>query len=179
VEAAIDRMGGMLDQLYDLARSRIGDGIAIQSVPGDLGELIGTVVQEAELRGKGIPLELAVDGDARGTWDLTRVSRIAANLIANALQHGDKAAGIRVAVDGHDPNAVTFSVTNGGVIPPDLLPTIFEPFRRGNTSSHKGLGLGLYIVREIALVHGGTVDVTSTPATGTRFTVQLPRHVTA
>lgn len=179
VDAAIDRMGGMLDQLYDLARSRIGEGIAIQSAPGDLGELINTVVQEAELRGKGMPLELRVDGDARGTWDLTRVSRIAANLIANALQHGDKGTGIRVAITGHDPNLVTLSVSNAGVIPADLLPVIFEPFRRGTTSSHKGLGLGLYIVREIATVHGGTVEVTSTPEAGTCFTVRLPRHVTA
>ena len=178
VDAAIDRMGGMLDQLYDLARSRIGEGIAIQSVPGDLGELIGTVVQEAELRGKGLPLELVVNGDARGTWDLARLSRIAANLISNALQHGDKGSGIRVAIDGRDPNNVTFSVTNAGVIPPDLLPTIFEPFRRGTTSSHKGLGLGLYIVREIATVHGGTASVTSTAQAGTCFTVRLPRHVT-
>jgi signal transduction histidine kinase len=179
VEAAIDRMGGMLDQLYDLARSRIGEGIAIDSEAGDLGELINTVAQEVELRGKGVPLELAVVGDARGTWDLTRVARIAANLISNALQHGDKASGIRIAIDGRDPSTVTFTVTNAGVIPPDLLPTIFEPFRRGTTSSHKGLGLGLYIVREIATVHGGTVDVTSTAAAGTCFTVRLPRHVNA
>ena len=52
------------------------------------------------------------------------------------------------------------------------------PFRRGATSSHKGLGLGLYIVREIATVHGGTVEVTSTAQAGTCFTVRLPRHVT-
>ncbi len=179
VDAAIDRMGGMLDQLYDLARSRIGEGIAIQAVPGDLGELLGTVVQEVELRGKGVPIELAVDGDARGTWDLTRVSRLAANLISNALQHGEKGSGIRVAVDGRDARTITFTVTNGGVIPEDLLPTIFEPFRGGSTSTHKGLGLGLYIVREIALVHGGTVEVTSSKDAGTCFTVKLPRHVTA
>lgn len=179
VEAAIDRMGGMLDQLYDLARSRIGEGIAIQSTPGDLGVLIGSVVKEVELRGKGVPIELAVQGDARGTWDLTRVSRIAANLISNALQHGDKAHGIRVAIDGRSPDSITLTVTNAGMIPEELLPTIFEPFRRSTTSSHKGLGLGLYIVREIALVHGGTVEVTSTQQAGTCFTVRLPRHVVA
>lgn len=179
VEAAIDRMGGMLDQLYDLARSRIGEGIALQLQAGDLATVIGTVFQEAELRGKGVTLELGVEGDARGTWDLSRVSRIAANLIANALQHGTKGAAIRVAIDGTDPGWVTFSVSNTGVIPADLLPTIFEPFRRGSTSSHKGLGLGLYIVREIALVHGGSVEVVSTEETGTKFSVRLPRHVTA
>ncbi len=107
------------------------------------------------------------------------MSRIAANLIANALQHGDKASGIRIAIDGRDPSSVVFSVSNAGVIPPDLIPSIFETFRRGTTSSHKGLGLGLYIVSEIATVHGGTVEVTSTAATGTCFTVRLPRHVTA
>jgi two-component system sensor histidine kinase/response regulator len=179
VESAIDRMSGMLDQLYDLARTRIGEGIGLDSMPGDLGEIVGSVVKEAELRGKGTPIELAIDGDPRGTWDLTRVSRVASNLIANALQHGDRASGVRIAIDGRSPNTVTLAVANAGVIPGDLLPTIFEPFRRGANSKHKGLGLGLFIVREIAAAHGGRVDVTSAAATGTRFEVVLPRHVPA
>jgi two-component system sensor histidine kinase/response regulator len=176
VEAAIDRMGGMLDQLYDLARTRVGNGIPIDPAPGDLGALVQTVVNEAELRRGTSTLEVAMTGDVTGTWDLTRVSRLAANLVTNALQHGEKSARVAVRLDGTDPDAIVLAVENAGVIPTDLLPQIFEPFRRGATST-KGLGLGLYIVREIATVHGGSVSVTSTPNTGTRFEVRLPRHV--
>lgn len=176
IEAAIDRMSGMLDQLYDLARTRVGNGIPIDPRPGDLGALVQTVVNEAELRRGTTKLEIDMAGDVKGTWDLTRVSRLAANLVSNALQHGDKSAPVAVRLDGTDPESILLAVENAGVIPTDLLPQIFEPFRRG-PSSTKGLGLGLYIVREIATVHGGSVSVTSTPATGTRFEVRLPRHV--
>jgi signal transduction histidine kinase len=176
VEAAIDRMSGMLDQLYDLARTRVGNGIAIDPKPGDLGAMLQTVVSEAELRRGTTKLEINVSGDVTGTWDLTRVSRLAANLVTNALQHGDRSAPVAVRLDGTDPEAIVLAVENAGVIPGDLLPQIFEPFRKGPASS-KGLGLGLYIVREIANVHGGSVSVTSTPGTGTRFEVRLPRHV--
>ncbi len=178
VEAAIDRMSGMLDQLYDLARTRVGNGIPIDPKPGDLGALVQTVVNEADLRRGNTKLEIDMSGDVTGTWDLTRVSRLAANLVTNALQHGDRTAPVAVRLDGTDPDAVVLAVENAGVIPNDVLPLIFEPFRRGSKSS-KGLGLGLYIVREIANVHGGSVSVTSTPTTGTRFEVRLPRHVPA
>jgi two-component system sensor histidine kinase/response regulator len=178
VEGAIDRMSGMLDQLYDLARTRVGTGIPIDPKPGDLGALVETVVNEADLRRGTSKLEVAIAGDVTGTWDLTRLSRLAANLVGNALQHGEKTAPISVKLDGTDPDAIVLAVENGGVIPAVLLPDIFEPFRRGSTSS-KGLGLGLFIVREIANVHGGSVSVTSTQASGTRFVVRLPRHVPA
>jgi two-component system sensor histidine kinase/response regulator len=177
MENAIDRMSGMLDQLNDLARTRIGEGLALHAMPGNLGELVHSVVQEAELRGKGTPFEVSVDGDPSGTWDLTRVSRLAANLVSNALQHGDRSSGVRINIDGTGRDTVKLAVANAGVIPPDLLPNIFEPFRRGTTSKHKGLGLGLFIVQEIARAHGGTVAVTSTAASGTRFEVTLARRV--
>ena len=176
VESAIDRMSGMLDQLYDLARTRVGSGIPLDPMPGDMGELVQRVVNEAELRRGNTKLELAMNGDVRGTWDLTRVTRLAANLLANAVTHGDATAPIAVAIDGSDPASLVLVVQNGGVIPSDVLPSIFDPFKRG-ASSAKGLGLGLYIVREIASAHGGAVSVTSTTTDGTRFVVRLPRHV--
>ncbi|HEY4058167.1 MAG TPA: hybrid sensor histidine kinase/response regulator [Kofleriaceae bacterium] len=176
IESAIDRMGGMLDQLYDLARTRVGAGLPLEPKGGDFGQLVQSVVNEAELRkGKGT-VQLDTSGDVKGTWDLTRVTRLAANLVTNAITHGDASAPVVVKLDGNDPSVIILAVQNGGVIPSDVLPVIFEPFRRGNAAA-KGLGLGLYIVREIASAHGGAVSVTSTVATGTRFEVRLPRHV--
>jgi signal transduction histidine kinase len=175
VEGATDRMAAMLDQLYELARARVGGGLVLDPKPGDLGAVVKDVIREAELRRENA-LVLDVAGDPRGTWDLSRLSRVAANLISNAMQHGAGASSVHVVVDGSDQDQVRLAVTNAGVIPAELLPRIFEPFKRGEASTN-GLGLGLYIVREIAAAHGGDVTVTSDPAVGTQFEVRLPRHV--
>jgi signal transduction histidine kinase len=84
-------------------------------------------------------------------------------------------------VDGSDEDRVRLSVHNDGVIAEEVLPRLFDPFRtthvRGAASN--GLGLGLYIVREVVHSHGGTIHVTSTPVEGTTLTIELPRHVPA
>lgn len=176
LERATDRMGALLDQLYELARARVGGGLVLDPKPGDLGAVVKDVIREAELRRENA-LVLDVSGDPRGTWDLPRLSRVAANLISNAMQHGADQSRVRVIVDGRDPVHVKLAVANDGVIPPELLPRIFEPFKRGGEATSNGLGLGLYIVREIAAAHGGEVTVTSDATAGTQFEVRLPRHV--
>jgi signal transduction histidine kinase len=94
-------------------------------------------------------------------------------LLSNAIAHGT--GDIRIAVDDAGDH-VTLSVHNRGTpIPPNLIPTIFEPFSRGSTNE-LGLGLGLYIVSEILRSHGGTVGVTSTIDGGTLFTTRWPRQ---
>jgi signal transduction histidine kinase len=108
-------------------------------------------------------------------WDLARVGRIATNLIGNAVNHGNREGGVRVQLDGRAAEEVRLVVHNQGAIPSEMLPRIFEPFRRGPERRCDGLGLGLFIVREIARAHGGDVSVTSTSSDGTRFEVRLPR----
>ena len=176
LESATARMTTILDQLYDLARTRLGEGIPLDRSPGDLATIVRDVVREGEIKKGERTLSFEVVGDARGTWDMTRLSRVAANLVANALTHGAKDGAIRVVVDGTQPDRVRLTVRNAGAIPAETLPVIFEPFRRGaSPSSSQGLGLGLYIVREITVAHGGEVTVTSTADTGTTFEVSLPR----
>ena len=175
IQTAALRATALLDDLYDLARMRLGAGIILERTHGDLAHVVGDVVREAELRSTEHKLALDTRGDATGEWDLSRISRIATNLVSNALMHGDQRGTIEVAIDGSQPDAVTLAVHNGGSIPTELLPRIFEPFRRG-THRSEGLGLGLYIVRELASAHGGAVSVTSTPDAGTRFEVWLPRR---
>ena len=79
--------------------------------------------------------------------------------------------------DGTRSDAVLLSVTNGGVIPPEVLPSIFDPFRRGGRTSARaeGLGLGLYIVQQIVLAHGGTVEAHTLAGEKTEFRVTVPR----
>jgi signal transduction histidine kinase len=121
-------------------------------------------------------LRLDVTGDVIGSWDTDRLGRVASNLVGNAVAHGgDGPVHVRLSDQGEQ---VALEVHNRGApIDPQVLPVLFEPFRRGDTS-HKGLGLGLYIVREIVRAHQGSVDVRSTAAEGTTFTVRLPKPPT-
>jgi two-component system sensor histidine kinase/response regulator len=175
VGAATERMEQMIDQLYDVARTRLGEGIQVERSAVDLAQVVEAVVREAELRSDKRTLRFEARGDTRGCWDRPRISRVAANLIANALMHGAAGTPITVGIDGSNSAEVRLTVHNGGQIPPDVLPQIFEPFRRGTTGKTPGLGLGLYIVREITLAHGGRVNVTSTAQQGTLFEIVLPR----
>jgi len=97
--------------------------------------------------------------------------------LGNALQHGDAGDCVQVEVDGAKADAVVITVANSGTIPPDLLPQLFDPFRGAQRQAGRaeGLGLGLYIVQQIVLAHGGSVDVTSGEHNRTIFTVSIPR----
>ena len=115
-----------------------------------------------------------------GEWDAARLRQVVSNLVANAIEHGSDATAVDVFVmdEGSD---VVIAVKNDGVpISPSALPTLFDPFVRASDVSAKhqprGVGLGLYIARQIVIAHGGTIVVDSSGTTGTIFTVRLPRH---
>ena len=106
--------------------------------------------------------------------DPARIGQLAANLIMNAVTHGAPGMPIEVSAST-DEEAFTFSVANGGIpIPPEARAQLFQPFFRGAIRrSQHGLGLGLFIVSEIAKAHGGTMDVASSEDE-TRFTFKMP-----
>jgi signal transduction histidine kinase len=81
-------------------------------------------------------------------------------------------------MDGTDESRVVLSVTNDGVIAPEILPHLFDPFRGGprDPARGEGLGLGLYIVQQLVLAHGGAIDVESGPRGRTTFRVSVPRR---
>jgi PAS domain S-box-containing protein len=176
--ASGQRMTRMIDQLLDFTRARVGGGIQVHRHDLSLGELCGQVIGELELAFPDLQIELEVAGDPAGSWDPDRLQQVISNLVANAGQHGEPEAGVRVRVDGRRADSVFLEVHNQGAIPPALLPTLFDPFSgaRARRAPARGLGLGLYIVKELVRAHGGVVDVVSTPADGTTFTVALPRQ---
>jgi len=114
-----------------------------------------------------------------GVWDRDRLEQVFSNLIGNAIHYGAPDHPVTVSCQ-RDSESVVVDVHNRGVpIPEELLAKLFDPFRRGTrdsrTATTEGLGLGLYISREIARAHGGDIRVVSTENEGTTFTVRLPQ----
>jgi signal transduction histidine kinase len=170
------RMGRMADDVVELTRSRLGGGIPLHRVPTSLADLVRVAVADIQTAHPGRALEQRVEGETRGEWDPDRLAQVVWNLVGNAIVHGDAGAPVRVLVRG-EGTSVRLEVRNAGPpIPPDLLPVIFDPFRRAEESLRRhGLGLGLYIAQEIVQTHGGTLTVDSEAERGTTFTALLPR----
>jgi len=171
ISASADRMARMIDDLLDFARSRLGGGFPIQRKRVDLRQLCEQTVEELEFAWtRAIPVDS--DGDLWGNWDPDRMAQVISNLVGNALQHSK--GEVRVVLRA-EADVVTLQTWNGGTpIPGEVLPHLFEPGRRDSRSS--GLGLGLYIVQQIVLAHGGSLEVRSLEEEGTTFTVTLPRR---
>jgi PAS domain S-box-containing protein len=169
------RITHMVADLLDLSRERHGAGIPIQPAPASLDEIVRQVADEIATA-SGRPIAIEGDPAASGTWDAHRVQQAVSNLLGNASQHSPPGSSIsaRVGVEG---DRAVLDVHNDGAIPPERLPTIFDPFGAGagSRARKQGLGLGLFIARAIARAHGGTVQVDSTPERGTTFRLVLPR----
>lgn len=176
--ASGQRMTTMIDQLLDLTRARSGGGIQVQVCDTNLAELCAHAVGELETAHVDWNIRSEVVGDLAGTWDPERLLQVLSNLVANSGQHGIREAGIAIRLDGSHREHVTVEVHNKGAVPESLLPHLFDPFRstQHRREQSRGLGLGLFIVREIVHAHGGTVQVSSSEAAGTTFLVHLPRH---
>ncbi|MGH7281061.1 MAG: sensor histidine kinase, partial [Polyangiaceae bacterium] len=124
-------------------------------------------------------VNVKADGDLNGDWDADRLAQVISNLVGNAIHHGSVDHPIDIELEG-DGVGVSFSVRNQGApITATLQKVLFDPFRRGeresNSQKTEGVGLGLFISREIIEKHGGRIDVSSTAASGTMFTFTLPR----
>jgi signal transduction histidine kinase len=179
MQASATRMERMVDQLLDLTRSRLAGGIPICPTSADLGVVVDRVVDELRAQCGSRRIEVERGADLEGTWDPDRLEQVASNLVGNAVGHGDPGEPVSVKIRGDGEHVVMTVHNAGSPIPDELRAVLFDPFRRGARvprSEHTaGLGLGLYISREIVAAHGGTIDVTSDERHGTTFTVTLPR----
>lgn len=173
-----NRMARMIDQLLDFTRVRLGSGVPLTPAPFDLVPVVRQVMEELEDANPEWSLVFENRGNTEGRWDSDRLSQVFSNLIANAVHHGIAAHGVQVQLDGTRDDAVRVTVHNMGCIPAARLPALFEPLSGSERRAERarGLGLGLFITREIVRAHGGTIDVCSDDASGTRFVVTLPRE---
>jgi two-component system sensor histidine kinase/response regulator len=171
------RMSRMIEDMLDLARARLGGGIVLNRDHADLGLLVQRAITEAEGSFPERRIEMTQDGDLAGYWDAERLTQVTSNLIGNALEHGNDSEPIRVKLDGSRRDEVVLTVTNAGAIAADILPHMFDPFQSGRRQPGRseGLGLGLYIVQQIMLSHGGTVNAEVLDAEHTMFVVVVPR----
>jgi two-component system sensor histidine kinase/response regulator len=170
------RMLQIIDELFDLSRARLGGGIPIERHSVDLEAIARKTVGEFEATNPSRKIDIIASGPLVGEWDGGRLEQVLSNLAGNAVRHGNVTVPITVRLTGGD-EGVEISVHNGGHISEDLIPRLFQPFQPGvgRRKRAEGLGLGLYIVQQIVIAHGGELQVSSTPALGTTFTVRLPR----
>lgn len=176
VASASLRMQRLIEQLLDFVRVDQGGGIGLQPSAMDLAATARHVADEVGLASPKASVQIATKGNTVGDWDEDRLLQVLANLLSNAVQHGD--GNVEVTIDGSLAEEVRLEISNRGKpIAPELLEIIFDPFQRagGGYARRAGLGLGLFITKSIVESHRGTVTARS-DETGTRFTVMLPRH---
>ncbi len=172
------RLARLVSELLDISRIRLGR-LELNREELDLGQVARDVVERLgeELVWTGSRPTLHVEGHVVGLWDRARVEQVVGNLLANAARYG-QGKPVDVTVRGHNGEVCLVVKDRGIGIAPEARKRIFERFERASSRNFGGLGLGLYIVRQIVEAHGGTIGVESELGVGSTFTVKLPRRQT-
>jgi signal transduction histidine kinase len=175
-ERQVERLTALISSLLDISRITAGR-LDLDLEPVDLA----AVVREAAARFRedlaraGCALEIRTDGPCVGEWDRVRLEQVVTNLLSNAAKYGASRP-IEITVSG-DETTARLSIRDQGIgIPPEHQARIFERFERAVSDRHYGgLGLGLWIVRQIVEALGGSIRVRSSAGEGSTFTVLLPK----
>ena len=185
IKRASRDMNRLITDLLEYTRTRLGAGIPIDRSPCDLGPVCEASLEDIRAGNPEQKFVQRMSGDLTLLADAARMQQAVSNLLANAVQHGSRLAPVTLTADS-EADAIVLKVCNlGDPIAPEALRSIFEPLVQApgaNSELHErsktSLGLGLFIVREIVLAHGGTITVQSSIAAGTVFTIRLPRALT-
>jgi signal transduction histidine kinase len=176
------RMSAMIRDLLEYTRARLGRSIPIAPEAGDMQHVCRMAYDEIRAVHPERVFRLEISGDLKGRFDAERLQQVLANLLNNAVRHGEKSQPITLSAHG-DAEKVTLRVKNRGrPIPADQLQVIFNPLVQipsaltdEDADPSTSLGLGLYIAREIVAMHGGTIEAESSAGNGTVFSARLPR----
>lgn len=169
------RIEGLVDDVMDFARVRLGSGFDVSKKQIDLDVEVRRVVDERASVHPDRAIDVVSEGDLRLVGDPLRLGQLVANLVGNAIEHSASDARVTVTARGLDDTVEIIVHNEGAPIDAALLGELFRPFFRGRADAgRKGLGLGLYIASQIADAHGGTLRVASDDG-GTTFTATLPR----
>lgn len=171
-------MGQLIADLLDFTGARLGAKMAVHPSAMDLETLCQEVLVEMEAVHPTRSFTFERQGEVRGSWDSARLRQLISNLLGNAVQHGFPATPIGLSIRAGGNELVLEVRNQGASIPQDSLALIFEPMRRSSGQQLSrppgSIGLGLYIAREVATAHGGSIDVRSVEEE-TVFSVRLPR----
>lgn len=176
----VERTGRMIRDFLDFTQARSTGYIPIEPAPANLREITQEVVDEVHLSHPERQVVVEHRGEATGRWDPDRLAQVVGNLVANAFQHSQPPAAVRVSSKVEGQSAEIEVQNDGPAIPEADLKKLFAPFQRGEgarATSARSVGLGLYITGAIVAAHGGRIEVESSAARGTRFIVRLPREV--
>ncbi|HEY9038841.1 MAG TPA: PAS domain-containing sensor histidine kinase [Roseovarius sp.] len=176
IQGSTARIARLIDDVMDFARARLGGGLHLnEHVDHDVQPILEHAVREIELAHPQTTIITEYDFCDPIRCDSGRISQLISNLLANAVVHGEKGAPVTVSAQDRDGSFYLWVTNLGEPIPPEVREMLFEPFARGNVrQSQQGLGLGLFIAREIARAHGGDLTMKSDPD-GTVFTFNMPR----
>lgn len=168
----------LIEQLLDFTLARVGRGLTISPASVDLHALVAGVVDELRLAFPERPITHHAQGEGECTADVDRLAQLLGNLVGNAMAYGQRGRAVTV-VSSLEAESASLSVHNWGeAIAQEMLASIFEPMVRGDPGEGAGrsVGLGLFIVRAIALAHHGDVMVSSSQTSGTTFEFDFPRE---
>lgn len=168
-----DRMERIIAQLQDYMRIRLGHGIALERASVELGDIVRAVRDELSSTQRR-RLRLEQGGDARGSWDSERLVQLLSSLVGFAFGRSRPGSPIAVEIDGADADVVHLVLRHDGALSRSEVAHVFDPPREARRGG-SGLGLDLYIGRQIALAHGGTIRVDVDRGRSTSFRVTLPR----
>jgi len=169
------RLAGLVEILLDVSRIATGR-LELSKEDVDLVQIARDAVDRYSDEARRVGSQVTLEGDSsvRGSWDPLRLEQVFANLIGNALKY---AAGspVTIRVCGRDGKATIEISDRGPGIASEDIARVFDRFERAAPSRHYGgLGLGLYIARQVIEAHGGTIGVSETPGGGATFSVMLP-----
>jgi signal transduction histidine kinase len=175
IQNSVKRMAGLIDDMLDFARGRLGGGFQLTRDPeAALAPLLEDVIGELRAAWPDNVIEAHIALTHPVNCDPNRIAQLLSNLLGNALKHGAQQGPIQVRA-WTDEKQLELTVSNKGApIEPAVIERMFSPFFRLAQQSTQGLGLGLYIASEIARAHGGKLEVASS-AEETRFTLRIPR----
>lgn len=174
MQNSIQRMAGLIDNVLDFARGRLGGGLSLNRTSQNLEPVLTHVVDELRSQAPNHAIDFHTELKMPVSCDPLRISQLLSNLLGNAITYGDASKPVRVAAET-GLQYFELSVTNAGEpIPAAAMDRLFLPFSRGaEHGGQQGLGLGLYIASEIARAHGGVLTVSSTSAE-TTFMFRMP-----
>jgi signal transduction histidine kinase len=179
IQLQSDKLARLVGQLLDISRIQSGK-LAIERKPTDLSALVRDVVEAARTQLKQHTLRARLPIDLETVIDPLRIEQVVTNLVDNAIKYSPEGGQIEVSL-GVAGSDIRLAVRDHGVgVPPEHRPLIFDRFYQahagGPLTSMAGMGLGLYISRQIVELHGGTITAEFPDDGGTMFVVTLPNH---